>query len=126
MCCCVASSRRHRRCAGQRRRMPPSWRTAIADGRLLVISPFTGVRRPTAKTARARNRLVVSAAQCILVVYAAPGGETERMALDALQAGKNVFALAIGEANTQLFDAGATPLSPPWQDVPRILAIGLS
>jgi len=107
---------------GERKRLPGTWQAGIAEKRLVVVSPFTGIKRPTIETARERNRLVVSAAKSLLVVYASPDGETERLALDALRKEKPVFALAVGDANERLFEAGATPLSPPWPDA--VLSLG--
>jgi predicted Rossmann fold nucleotide-binding protein DprA/Smf involved in DNA uptake len=106
---------------GERKRIPPNWRAPIAEGRLVVISPFAEVTRPTKETARERNRLVAASARSMLVVYAAPGGETELLALDVLRDGMQVFVLAIGDANERLLSAGAVPLAEPWNEsVPKL------
>jgi predicted Rossmann fold nucleotide-binding protein DprA/Smf involved in DNA uptake len=87
-------------------RVPVSWRPALASGRLLVLSPFAGVRRVTARMARARNELVAALADEVLVLHAAAGSGTERLALALLTAGRTVLTPA-GPANATLIARGA-------------------
>lgn len=76
------------------RRPPPALRPALDAGRLLILSPFKeGVRRAATLTATARNRLVASLADELLIAYAAPGGKTEALVSEALVWGKPVYAL---------------------------------
>lgn len=76
------------------RRPPQALRPALDAGRLLIISPFKeGVRRADASTATARNRLVASLADELLVAYAEPGGKTAALASEALAWGKPVYTL---------------------------------
>lgn len=89
-------------------RIPGAWRPAIDEGRLLVLSPFDPAqRRVTATLAERRNAAVDAISAALLVIHAAPGGNTERLALAAVTAGKPVF-LAIAASNPLLADAGAT------------------
>jgi predicted Rossmann fold nucleotide-binding protein DprA/Smf involved in DNA uptake len=61
-------------------RMPPDWKTSLADGRLLLLSCFpSGLRRPTADTAYRRNEFVATLATEITVLYTTPGGRLERL-----------------------------------------------
>lgn len=56
-------------------RVPPDWKTPLADGRLLLLSCFpSGPRRPTAETAYRRNEFVATLATEITVVHATPNG----------------------------------------------------
>ena len=76
------------------RRPPQALRPALDAGRLLIISPFQeGVRRAAMLTAAARNRLVASLADELLIAYAEPGGKTAALASEALAWGKPVYAL---------------------------------
>ena len=76
------------------RQPPPALRPALDAGRLLVISPFNeGVRRAATPTATARNRLVASLSDELLVAYAEPGGKIEALAAEALTWGKPVYVL---------------------------------
>src|SRR6266542_3016581 len=60
---------------GLPRRMPPEFLKPLADGRLLVLSPFADtVRRADDETAQERNRFVAALADRILVAYAAQQG----------------------------------------------------
>ena len=75
-------------------RTPRAWKGPIAEGRLLLISPFDDARRrTTAKLAAERNRLVVDQARALLIVHAAPGGQTEALARRAIAQGKPVLTL---------------------------------
>ena len=78
-----------------RMRRPQAWKSPIADGRLLLVSPFDDTkRRVTAKLAAERNRFVVDQASAVLIVHAAPGGQTESLARHAIAQEKPVLALA--------------------------------
>lgn len=76
------------------------------DGRLLIVSPFkAGVRRAATLTATARNRLVASLADELLIAYAEPGGKTAALASEARVWGKPVYALD-HPANVSLLGQG--------------------
>jgi predicted Rossmann fold nucleotide-binding protein DprA/Smf involved in DNA uptake len=54
---------------------PALWQKPLADGRLLLLSCFSGgPRRPTTQSAHRRNEFVAALATNILVLYATPGG----------------------------------------------------
>ncbi len=88
-------------------RLPRAWRGPLAEGRLLVVSPFDDAqRRATARLAAARNRFAAGLARWLLVVHAAPGGRTEDMARRALARGAPVLTLA-SASNAGLAALGA-------------------
>ncbi len=90
-----------------RMRLPPAWKGPIAEGRLLLRSPFDDARRRvTAKLAADRNRYVVDQAAAVLIVHAAPGGQTEDLARDAIAQGKPVLTLS-SPHNAHLVALGA-------------------
>lgn len=61
-------------------RLPSNWRTALADGRLLLLSPFEkSPRRPTIESAQCRNELVAVLADEVFIAYITPGGKMERL-----------------------------------------------
>jgi predicted Rossmann fold nucleotide-binding protein DprA/Smf involved in DNA uptake len=61
-------------------RLPSDWRPALESGRLLLLSPFERrPRRPDAESAQRRNELVAALADEVLIIYAQPGGGTERI-----------------------------------------------
>ncbi|GAK58311.1 hypothetical protein U27_05285 [Candidatus Vecturithrix granuli] len=60
---------------GLKTRIEPELRAALAAGRLLIVTPFDSeVRRVTAETAAARNRLMLALADDVVVGYARAGG----------------------------------------------------
>ena len=98
--------------AVERFRTPAAWRTAMAEGRLTLESPFSPDKRgaPLAN-ARRRNRALADRAAAILIAYAHPGGGVERLALDLLATRtKIVWTLDLPE-NATLLAAGAHPLT---------------
>ena len=71
---------------------PVDCRAAVAEGRLLIVSPFKdNVRHVTARTAMARNRIVADLAAAVVIAHAAPGSKIERLSLELLAAGKPVY-----------------------------------
>lgn len=74
---------------------PPSeWRDAIAQSRLLLLSPFTAADHATvrdAKTAGFRNRLVLALADERIIPHATPGGSLATLLDD------NALRLALNE-----------------------------
>lgn len=92
-------------------RLKPDWREPLAQGRLLILSPFPGhQRRVTGERARRRNAFVANLADTLFVAHAAPGGETEHLALSALAAGKAVLTFDAPE-NAHLVTRGAQPIA---------------
>jgi len=58
-----------------RYRIPAAWQTALAQGRLLLLSPFpAAIRRATTETAHRRNEFVARLATEVAVIHANPGG----------------------------------------------------
>jgi predicted Rossmann fold nucleotide-binding protein DprA/Smf involved in DNA uptake len=90
---------------------PVDCRAAVAEGRLLIVSPFKdSVRHATAKTAITRNRLVASLAATVVVAHAAPGSKIEALSLELLAAGKPLYTFD-HPANAAILAAGAHPIS---------------
>ncbi len=93
-------------------RMPAEWRSALKQGRLLVLSPFPShQRRPTAETAERRNDLVAELAHQVFITHAAPGSKTEALAREVAAAGKPLLTLDI-PANKNLMDMGSQGVRP--------------
>ena len=61
-------------------RIPTEWRRALADERLLLISPFEKrPRRPTTESSHRRNELVAALSDEAIIIHAEPGGSVERI-----------------------------------------------
>jgi predicted Rossmann fold nucleotide-binding protein DprA/Smf involved in DNA uptake len=61
-------------------RLPSTWRTGLASGRLLILSPFEKrPRRPTVDSARHRNEVVAALADEVVIFHATPGGQIDRL-----------------------------------------------
>jgi predicted Rossmann fold nucleotide-binding protein DprA/Smf involved in DNA uptake len=89
-------------------RLPASWKKPLADGRLLILSPFTkNQRRITAELAETRNVFVAGLAEQILVAHASSGSKTERFFRELLSWGKPIWVLASKE-NEHLVAAGGS------------------
>ncbi len=88
-------------------RLPDALRGPLAEGRLLLLSPFEpGVRRVTAQTALRRNEFVAALAQEVVVAYADPGGKTEALCQRLARAGKPLLTFDLPE-NANLLALGA-------------------
>lgn len=86
---------------------PVDCRPAVAEDRLLLVSPFPGkIRRVTAKTAIIRNRLVADMAVAIIVAHAASGSKMEALCRELLTTGKPLYTFD-HPANAALLQAGA-------------------
>ena len=89
---------------------PVDCRTAVAEGRLVIVSPFPDkVRHVTAKTAMIRNRIVADMAAAVVVAHAAPGSKMETLCRDLLAAGKPLYTFD-HPANAALIQVGARPI----------------
>ena len=94
------------------RRLPGARREALAQGRLLILSPFSGRhQRMTAELAELRNDLVAQLAHRLLFLYAPPGSRTEAACRKATAWGKPALTLA-GEPSVNLVCLGAEPVAP--------------
>lgn len=93
-------------------RLSTEWKNAIAQNRLLLLSPFEGkVRRATADLAQTRNSFVTALAEDVFIAYAAAGSKTEVFARQVLAWGKPLLTLDSPE-NTGLITLGAKPVQP--------------
>ena len=96
-----------------RMRVKPAWKQPLAQGRLLLISPFNDAQmRMTKPLAAQRNRFVVNRAAALLVIHANPGGQTEAAARRALAQAKPVLTLP-SPHNAHLITLGAQPVPVP-------------
>jgi predicted Rossmann fold nucleotide-binding protein DprA/Smf involved in DNA uptake len=89
---------------------------AIAQNRLLLLSPFPASQgRATAALAHRRNQLVAALADQVLMIHASPGSKTEAIAQQCLNWGKPLLTLEAAE-NHHLKELGATFYSgKDWQ-----------
>ena len=86
---------------------PVDCRNAVAEGRLIMVTPFPDtVRHITAETATTRNRLVARLADAVVVAHAAPGSKMEALCRDIL-ADDNPLYTFDHPANAALLEAGA-------------------
>ena len=100
-------------------RIPKSWRTPLAEGRLLILSFFaTAIRRPTAALATERNAHVAALANRLLIPHAEPGGKTAGLCTAALTRGQPVFTFEAPDT-AHLIARGAVPL-PPNDPIPLL------
>jgi len=61
-------------------RIPTEWQTALAEGRLLILSGFTAAeKRVTTELATRRNALVAALADEVCFAHITPGGQSERL-----------------------------------------------
>ena len=91
-------------------RLPASWKTAVSQKRLLLLSPFAeGIRRPTVEVSEKRNEFVANMADQVLFAYANPGGKTEALARKVIKSGKPVLTFDSKE-NSNLVSLGAIAL----------------
>jgi predicted Rossmann fold nucleotide-binding protein DprA/Smf involved in DNA uptake len=90
---------------------PVDCRAAVAEGRLLIVSPFKDtVRHVTAKTAMIRNRCAADMAVAVVVPHAAPGSKIEALSHELLAADKPLYTFD-HPANAALIEAGARPIT---------------
>ncbi len=91
-------------------RLPATWKKAIEQDRLLLLSPFAErFRRPTVELTEKRNEFVASLADRVIFAHAEPGGKTEALAQRVISTGKPVFTLNSKE-NANLVALGARPM----------------
>jgi predicted Rossmann fold nucleotide-binding protein DprA/Smf involved in DNA uptake len=58
-------------------KLNPEWKTAIADGRMAVVSATSAAERLTEEQASQRNEMVARLATSIVIAYASAGGGLE-------------------------------------------------
>jgi predicted Rossmann fold nucleotide-binding protein DprA/Smf involved in DNA uptake len=94
-------------------RLPTAWRTPIAEGRLLVLSPFDASHhRATAKLAERRNCFVGILADTIVLAHAHAGSKINRLDTWIIASGKRVFTLNLLE-NASLMQHGVPGYTVP-------------
>ena len=95
----------------ERMRLPAIWRTSLAEGRLLILSPFAAHhRRPTTALAEQRNRVVAMLSDTIFVAHADAGSRTRRFCSDMIAQSKPVYTLDLPE-NAHLVQLGVNAQS---------------
>jgi hypothetical protein len=97
----------------ERMRLPASWRTPIAEGRMLVLSPFGAPhRRPTANLAEQRNCFVSTLASAVVIAHAPAGSKVEQLYAGMMASGKQIFTIDLPE-NASLMNQGVAGYAVP-------------
>jgi hypothetical protein len=97
----------------ERMRLPTAWRTPIAEGHLLILSPFSvSHRRPTADLAGQRNLFVSALANAVVIAHANPVSKIDRLHAGMVASGKRAYTLDLPE-NTSLMSQGVTGHTVP-------------
>ena len=97
----------------ERMRLPTAWRTPIAEGRLLVLSPFGAPHlRPTADLSEQRNLFVSALANTVVIAHASHGSKINRLSAKIVGSGKQVCTLDLPE-NAGLIEHGVTGYAVP-------------
>lgn len=95
----------------QRMRVPQAWKTPLADGRLLILSPFVEQRsRVTRELAQQRNRIVAHLADEIFIAHAATGSKTLAFCEHLLSQNRPLLTIDRPE-NAALLERGCKPLA---------------
>jgi predicted Rossmann fold nucleotide-binding protein DprA/Smf involved in DNA uptake len=92
-------------------RVAPEHREALESGRLLLLSAFSGKRRPSSDMAVYRNSVVAALADEVFVAHAEPGGKIEKFCKELVEWGKPLYTFS-GRLNKGLIAMGATPIFP--------------
>jgi len=93
-------------------RTPSGWKAPLAEGRLLLLSPFAEkLRRITVDLAQKRNEFVAALADAVFVAHAAPGSKVEQFCHGMLILGKPLLTLE-SDDNADLIARGAKPVRP--------------
>jgi len=92
------------------RGIPGECSPALAEGRLLILSPFDEkTRRTTAATALFRNEFAAALADKVFVAYAAPGSKTESFCRQVLEWDKPLLTFDAPD-NAALLSLGVRPI----------------
>src|SRR5262249_30803545 len=90
----------------ERLRLPINWRKPYDQGRLLVLSAFTGLqRRPTTELAEYRNRFVARLATNLFVAYAGPRSKTAQFCEELVASHRQAYTLDLPD-NAHLAQRG--------------------
>lgn len=93
----------------ERMRLPREWQEPLAEGRLLLLSPFPASdRRVTAPLAQRRNEFVRTIADAILVVHASERSRTMEVCTTTIEQGTPLWVID-NPHNAGLLAAGARP-----------------
>jgi hypothetical protein len=93
--------------------LPAAWRTPIAEGRMLVMSPFSAPhRQPTVNLAEQRNCFVSALANAVVIAHANPGSKIDRLHAGMVASGKRVYTIDLPE-NAGLMNQGITGYAVP-------------
>lgn len=96
----------------EKMRLKPTWRDALTDERLLILSTFESRHnRSTAALANRRNAFVAALADKICIAHAAEDSKTLEFAQMVIAWGKPVFTFET-PANDALFQLGAQRIEP--------------
>ena len=74
--------------------LKPDWKTAIAEGRMAVVSPFATSQRLTRTLAAQRNESLAHLSDTLVVAHAQPGGDLAQLLASRQHAGQLVDYLA--------------------------------
>jgi predicted Rossmann fold nucleotide-binding protein DprA/Smf involved in DNA uptake len=97
----------------ERIRLPTAWRTPIAEGHLLILSPFSIPHpRPTADLAEQRNLFVSALANAVVIAHANPGSKIDRLRARMVASGTRVYTIDLPE-NAGLMNQGVTGYTVP-------------
>ncbi len=92
---------------GLKQRVESEFQHAIADNRLLIITPFeASVSRISARNARKRNQIMAELADELFVAFASPNGNLATLIQEQIHPEKPVFTFDI-EENALLLKSGA-------------------
>lgn len=91
-------------------RLRREYKQPLADGRLLLLSPFEAKqRRIMVENAIIRNRFVAALADAVFVAYAESRGKTEHFCREIVSWGKQLYTF-VDDANANLLEPGAKPV----------------
>jgi predicted Rossmann fold nucleotide-binding protein DprA/Smf involved in DNA uptake len=94
-------------------RLPADWRTPIAEGRMLILSPFGAPHcRPTATLAEQRNCFVSTLASAVVIAHAPAASKVDRLYAGTMALGKRVYTIDLPE-NSNLMHCGVMGYAVP-------------
>lgn len=95
----------------EKMRVPSEYERPLAEGRLLLLSPFDEKqRRATVQMALYRNQIVGALADSIFVAYAEPRSKTEQFCCEVLAWQKLLYTLE-SNANVNIIALGGIPIT---------------
>lgn len=95
----------------ERMRIRREYHQPLADGRLLLLSPFSAhTRQADAKLAARRNTIIAALADSVFVAHAETGSRTEALCRDIVSWGKSLYVFD-ESPNANLLALGAKPIT---------------